>query len=175
MSQSEFLAVLPILLYGFALQDIFEHWRSIFNTRPFLPYIILVLILFEESIYSIYTFWNLVGKLPEFDYWSYFLLCIPPAIFLLAVKVMTPDRGVDPETYLKNSGRASFALLAIYTFSTYFISTGFNHNVSYLDLLITASLLTIAYTKWFNLIYVIAVVQIMLIVSNLMSWELLLV
>ena len=51
MDAAEYLAFLPLLIYGIALADLFSQWKRLFNPKQlYLPYILLTGILTETAI-----------------------------------------------------------------------------------------------------------------------------
>ena len=166
--------MLPLVLYGLAIHDIFEHWRSVFRSKPYVPFVVLVLVLFEASIYSVYQFWNVIQELPNLSYWEYFGVCIPPVLFLLAVKMITPEEGKNPEDYLKEEGRLVFILLGLYAISTYFVATGLYKPVIWVAIAVPIIHFIIAWTRKMELIYLAAIFQLAFILDEIFDWGFLL-
>lgn len=167
MSQSEFLSILPIIFYGLAIAEITEHWRSIFNSKPSAPFILFVVILFEQAIYSVYRFYDVIHQLPDLSYWAYFGACVPPMLLLFTVKALTPDKGQPPEGYMKKNASVIFGLASAYSLSTFLFNTGIDGTAYRISALIPILFAAMAVTKNLKGVYLIAVIQLILIIAEL--------
>ena len=64
MDATEYLAFLPLLIYGIALADLFSQWKRLFNPRLlFIPYLLLTIILTETALYNVFVYAKLLDEL----------------------------------------------------------------------------------------------------------------
>lgn len=129
MAASEYLAFLPLLIYGIALADLFSEWKRFFDPKGlFIPYGIFTVILTEIAAYNIFVFAKLLDQLSGITYYNYITFLIPPFIFLLTVNVYTPDKDADTKSYFLKNMTPFFVLMAIFNASLFLydfeISTG---------------------------------------------------
>ncbi len=104
MEATEYLAFLPLLIYGIALADLFREWKRFLNLKEiFLPYLIVTIILTETALYNVFSFAGLLKNLEGLTYSSYLLYLAPPFLFMLATSFFTPEEDSDTEEYfMKN-------------------------------------------------------------------------
>lgn len=118
MSASEYLAFLPLLIYGIALADLFRQWNRFLNFKQvYLPYLLLTIILTETALYNVFIFEGLLTKLEGLSYANYLLYLLPPFIFLLATIFFTPDEGSDTKEYFIKHLPVFNTLFALYVSS----------------------------------------------------------
>jgi len=123
MATEEYLAFLPLLIYGIALADLFKEWKRLFDFKNvFLPYTLFTILLTELAIYNVFIYLNVVSELGEgdFKYYQYLLSLIPPFLFMLTVNIFTPEKSENTKEYFLKNQPLIFILLASF-FSSHFI------------------------------------------------------
>ena len=77
MEASEYLAFIPLLIYGIALADLLGQWRRFFDRDYFyLPYFLTTLIFTENAIWSVYGYLEVTSHL---WHWIFSVLVVPIA------------------------------------------------------------------------------------------------
>lgn len=104
MDSSEYLAFIPLLIYGLALADLFSEWKRLFDKNQwFFPYLILTIIFTEIGIYNVFIYVKLVNELEGQTYISYLAYLSPPFLFMMTINSFTPDKGsVTKDYFIKN-------------------------------------------------------------------------
>ncbi|MCB0504012.1 MAG: hypothetical protein KDC58_00780 [Cyclobacteriaceae bacterium] len=104
MDSSEYLAFVPLLIYGIALADLFGEWKRLFDkTQWFLPYILLTVVFTEVAVYNVFIYLKLVNQMADLNYINYLVTLLPPFLFMLLVNSFTPDKGdITKDYFLKN-------------------------------------------------------------------------
>ena len=117
MPGQDYFVILPLLLYGLAIADLVNSWRSFFvSQRRYAPYIITSLLLLEISFWNFYQMHEWMGADTFSSYLSYFKILLPPLVFLLVVAVFTPDSDViDIKGYFIKQMPIIFGGLAVFT------------------------------------------------------------
>ncbi len=137
MDVSEYLAFLPMLLYGIALADLFSQWKRLFNPRQlFIPYLLLTIILTETALYNVFVYAELIDELKELNYFGYLLYLIPPFLFMLTVNIFTPDQNSDTKEYFLKQMPVFFTLMALFAGSHFLYD--FDENTATLVIRIAA-------------------------------------
>lgn len=122
MDISEYLAFIPLLLYGIGLADLLSQWKRLFQPSEwYLPYSLLTVIFTESAIYNIFIYHNLIGQFTELSYITYLSFLAPPFLFLLTVSVFTPEEDSNTETYI----RENLSLISLLT--ALFLASHFLH------------------------------------------------
>ena len=157
MNESQHLAFIPLFLYGIAIADVINHWRSYLTRKNFfLPYVLSALMLVEFGIFSIYEYLQLISSLTSNNYGAYLTHLIPPIIFLAMCKVITPDQGVETKQYFMANISLLFSLAALFNLSHFIFDYGTENPYLLLARILSISLfLTLAYTRKIALVYVI--------------------
>ena len=104
MDSSEYLAFVPLLIYGIALADLFGEWKRLFDkTQWFLPYILLTVVFTEVAVYNVFIYLKLVNQMADLNYINYLVTLLPPFLFMLLVNSFTPDKcDITKDYFLKN-------------------------------------------------------------------------
>jgi hypothetical protein len=158
MDITEYLAFLPMLIYGIALADLFGQWKRILRPKKFfLPYIILTIILTETALYNVFVFAGLLEELAGQSYYSYLKYLIPPFLFMISINSFTPDDGSDTEEYFMKNMPLFFTLFALFAASHFLYD--FNEKITILVIRIIGILIIfltgLFRKKWMiNLVYV---------------------
>lgn len=115
MISSDYLAFLPLLIYGIALTELFSQWKRLINLeRMFIPYSLFTIILTEMAIYNVYVYGNLVVQLEGLNYYFYLKYLIPPLLFILTINIFTPDKDSDTKDYFLKKVPIFFTLLSLF-------------------------------------------------------------
>ena len=127
MEASEYLAFLPLLIYGIALADLFNQWKRFFNPKElYIPYLLLTIILTETALYNVFIYAELIDNLVGLSYFSYLSYLIPPFLFMLTANIFTPDQDSDTEEYFLKQMPVFLSLLALFAASHFLYN--FNEN-----------------------------------------------
>ena len=114
MDVTEYLAFVPLLIYGVGLTKLMSDWKRIFDsTQIYLPYTMLSVVLSEVAIYNIFIYIRLIAEFSGQTYLSYLLYLAPPILFYLTANVFTPDEGTDTRSYFLERMRLFFILFAL--------------------------------------------------------------
>ena len=115
MSTSEYLAFLPMLIYGIALADLFRQWSRFINLKQiFFPYLLLTVILTETALYNVFLFAGLLEHLEGLTYANYLVYLVPPFLFLLTTIFFTPGEDADTEEYFMKHMPVFMSLFALF-------------------------------------------------------------
>jgi hypothetical protein len=118
MEATEYLAFLPLLIYGIALADLFREWKRFLNLKEiFLPYLIVTIILTETALYNVFAFAGLLENLAGQSYSSYLLYLAPPFLFMLATSFFTPEKNSDTEEYFMKNMPVFLTFFALFSAS----------------------------------------------------------
>lgn len=164
MDAAEYLAFLPLLIYGIALADLFSQWKRLINPKQlFIPYILLTIILTETAIYNVFIYAKLLDQLEGLSYFSYLSYLIPPFLFMLATSIFTPDADSDTETYFKRQMPLLFTLLSLFVASHFMYD--FDENLASIIGRIIAILviLLIGFTRKIWLFYILSLLWVYLL------------
>ena len=125
METTEYLAFIPLLIYGIALADLLGEWKRLFQPEGwYLPYLLMTLILTESAVYNVFIYASLILQMQGQDYLTYLTFLVPPILFLMSVNSFTPDAGDDTKTYFISKMRIFFLLIAVFSASHFFYSFG---------------------------------------------------
>ena len=159
MDASEYLAFVPLLIYGIGLADLLGEWKRLLDkSQWFLPYALFTIILTEIAVYNIFIYVNLVYQLPGQSYFTYLSFLVPPFLFMLTTNAFTPDQGNNTKEYFLQKMPIIFTLLALFVGSHFFYS--FNEgegHTPYTRVLSIILILVAGYTRKISLIYAIGV------------------
>ncbi len=116
MSQKEYYLILPLLLYGLAISDLVNSWRSFFfSERRYWPHILTSLMLLEAAFWNFFRMNDWMTTNSYESYLSYSRFIITPLAFILVVAVFTPDReNSDIKSYFDSNMRIIFGGLAVF-------------------------------------------------------------
>lgn len=154
MDPAEYLAFLPLLIYGIGITDLLSQWKRFFIKKGQYPlYIVLTVMLIERAIYNVFIYLDLVDTLPEQSYYMYLIFLIPPILFQMVVNVFTPDKGSETNLYFIKNLRLIFVLMAVFT-ASHFLYAFNEHPVSqYVRILFIILSIAVAIFKRNWLIY----------------------
>ena len=157
METTEYLAFVPLLIYGIGLADLLGEWKRLFDPKEwYAPYSIFTIILTEVAVYNIFIYRQLLGQLSGQNYLGYLLFLLPPFLFMLATVSFTPDKESSTRDYFIKQMPVFFSLLALFI-ASHFLFT-FNESVFTLinRIVIIIILLITGFTRKVWLIYIVA-------------------
>jgi len=118
MDTAEYMAFVPLLIFGIALAELLGQWKRLFDLeRLYWPYVLMTLMLTENGVYNVFIYLKLVDKMESLSYFGYLGFLLPPFLFMLTVNAFTPDEGADTETYFKGRLRMFFFLSTLFILS----------------------------------------------------------
>ncbi len=152
MDVGEYMAFIPLLIYGIGLADLLGQWKRFFSPEErYFPYVLFTIILTEVAVYNIFIYIDLVNQLAGQSYLSYLSFLIPPFLFLMVTNIFTPDQGTNTRTYFDERLSLICSIAAIFVASHFFYDLkGLNYIRVIMILLLI--LLAVFRKKW--LIYV---------------------
>ncbi|MCU4157189.1 hypothetical protein J1N10_14475 [Carboxylicivirga sp. A043] len=125
MDATEYLAFLPLLIYGIALADLFGEWKRLLEPKGvFVPYILFTIILTETAVYNVFAYAELVSNLKGLQYYDYLIKLVPPFLFMLTVNAFTPEKGDDTKAYFISQMRNFMIMLAAFMATHFFYDFG---------------------------------------------------
>ena len=91
MSSAEYLAFIPLLLYGLGISEILQKWKRYILPKYFyLPYVLLALALLESGIYAVWEYLQIIPLLSDSNYFQYLAHLLPPLLYFFMCMVLTP-------------------------------------------------------------------------------------
>ncbi len=167
MDVTEYLAFLPMLIYGIALADLFGQWKRFLKPKQiFLPYLILTVILTETALYNVFVFAGLLDELAGQTYFNYLKYLIPPFLFMLTTNSFTPDRESETEEYFMKNMPIFFTLFALFGASHFLYD--FNEKIIILVFRIIAILIILLMgllrKKW--MVYIVCLMWIFMLIAR---------
>lgn len=156
MQPSEYLAFIPLLIYGLALADLLGQWRRFFERDYFyLPYFITTLIFTEVAIWNVFIYLVVTEMLAGIGYFQYWLYLSQPMLFLITVAALTPEpENKETEVYFKQRMPIVFGLMALYIGSHLFTSVGSTPALNVVRVITVLLLVSIAASRKVWLVYV---------------------
>ncbi len=156
MQPSEYLAFIPLLIYGLALADLLGQWRRFFEKDYFyLPYFLVTLIFTEIAIWNVFIYLGVTQQLAGIGYFQYWLYLSQPMLFLITVAALTPEtENKETEKYFKKRIPIVFGLMALYIGSHLFSNVGSTPALNVVRVITVVLLLIIATTRRVWLVYV---------------------
>ena len=158
MDASEYLAFVPLLLYGMALADLLGQWRRFFEKKYlYWPYFLTTVIFTELAIRNVFFYLEVVQKLDGISYFHYWLELTQPVIFLMVVSALTPDSAEsDTKDYFEKRITTVFALFAAFIASHFLPAYGVTITMDFARVAAIVTCVSIAITRRAELIYVLA-------------------
>lgn len=154
MDPAEYLAFLPLLIYGIGITDLLSQWKRFFIKKGQYPlYIVLTVMLIERAVYNVFIYLDLVDTLPEQSYYKYLIFLIPPFLFQMVVNVFTPDKGSETRLYFITNLRLIFVLMALFTVSHFLYNFNEHPFSQYVRILVIIVSIAIAIFRKNWLIY----------------------
>jgi hypothetical protein len=168
MDPGEYLAFIPLLIYGIALAELLVQWRRFFDKDQFyLPYFLTTIVFTEAAIWNVYNYLEVVAGLEGVLYHQYWGYLIQPMIFLLIVSALTPEPdSKDTEAYFKARMPVVFGLMAVFIFVHLFAGFGTTVELTVARGIAIALCIAIAVTRNVWLVYVMVVVWLLGLVER---------
>lgn len=114
MSQDEFFAFMPLLIYGIAVSELIMHWRDYLKSkRRYWPHLVTGILLLELAFSNFYYLYDKLEFL-FVDYISFLARLSAPLLFLLTVSVYTPEDNKDIKVYFHEKLPLIFGLLGTF-------------------------------------------------------------
>ena len=156
MDTSEYLAFVPLLLYGIALADLLGQWRRFFEKKYlYWPYFLTTVMFTELAIRNVFLYIAVVRELDGIRYFHYWMELTQPMIFLMAVSALTPDSADrDTKDYFEKRITIVFALLAVFIASHFLPAYGVTVTMNYARVAAVVICVSIAVTRKVWLVYV---------------------
>ncbi|MGA9540537.1 MAG: hypothetical protein WBQ77_05755 [Methyloceanibacter sp.] len=156
MEASEYLAFLPLLIYGIALADLLSQWRRFFDRDYFyLPYFLATLLFTENAIWSVYGYLEVTSHLDGIGYFQYWAYLLQPMLFLVIVSALTPDpENKDTEAYFIKRMPVVFGMMAVYIGSHFIADYGEMSSLNVARVLAILLCIVMAVSKRAWLVYV---------------------
>ena len=118
MDPAEYLAFIPLLIYGIGISDLLSQWKRFFKRDDQdVLYIIITVMLIEIAIYNVFIYLDVVYAMPQHSYLRYLSFLVPPILFQMLVNVFTPDDGSKTRAYFERNMRLIFSLWALFVAS----------------------------------------------------------
>ena len=155
MSTSEYLAFIPLLIYGLGLTNLLGEWKRIFVWNEiFLPYTFMTLFLTEIGVYNVFIYQRMLAKLEGLSYINYLLFLVIPVLYYLATLVFTPEQGDNTREHFIKRMPLFYTLVALLTASNfiYGLDKSMYVNISRIIFLVVVALC--GFTKKIWLTYV---------------------
>lgn len=167
MDPAEYLAIVPLLIYGIGITELLGQWKRFFNKEGRFPlYIIYTIILTEVAVYNVVIYIDLVNVIPQQSYFTYLLNLLPPILFLMVVNIFTPDEGSQTEEYFNKNIRLIFVLIALFAASHFLYEFDEQQGQTYFRIVFMVLLMAIAIFKKQWLMYLVAVLWVASLVNK---------
>lgn len=155
MDASEYLAFIPLLIYGISLSELLGQWKRLLERSEFyLPYFITTLILTETGIYNVFIYLKVVGDLPNNNYFTYLSYLATPVLFMLTTNAFTPEKGVNTKEYFNDKKKIVFTLFAVFALSHFLYSFSEPTMVVTLRIISVVVILLIGWTERMVIFYI---------------------
>ena len=154
MDPAEYLAFIPLLIYGIGISDLLSQWKRFFTKEDQdALYVIITVMLIEVAIYNVFIYLNLVDDMPRHSYIRYLSFLVPPILFQMLVNVFTPDEGSKTREYFEQNMRLIFFLWAFFVASHFFYGFNDNYTFQYIRIGFIILLLAVVFFRKKWLIY----------------------
>ena len=156
MEASEYLAFIPLLIYGIALADLLGQWRRFFDRNYFyLPYFLTTLLFTENAIWSVYGYLEVTSHLDGIGYFQYWSYLLQPMLFLVIVSALTPEPECkDTEAYFIKRMPVVFGMMAVYIGSHFIANYGVMSSINVARFLAIVLCIVMAVSRRAWLVYV---------------------
>ncbi len=156
MDTSEYLAFVPLLLYGMGLTALLGQWRRFFEKKYlYWPYFLTTVMLTELAIRNVFLYLEIVRKLDGIRYFHYWLELTQPMLFLMAVSALTPDSAESStKDYFNKRITIVFALFAVFISTHFLPEYGVTVTMDYARVAAVVICVSIAVTRRAWLVYV---------------------
>ena len=155
MDPAEYLAFIPLLIYGIGISDLLSQWKRFFTKKDQdALYVVITVMLIEVAIYNVFIYLDLVDDMPRHSYIRYLSFLIPPILFQVLVNVFTPDEGSKTRVYFNNNMSLIFSLWALFVASHFIYSFKENYVSDYIRFGFIVILLAVAIFRKYWIIYI---------------------
>jgi len=114
MDATQYLAFVPLLIYGLGLTALMSDWKRLFDVNQiYLPYTLLSLVITEMAVYNVFIYIQVIEEFKEQSYLSYLSFLLSPFLFFMAAQVFTPDAGVNTKKYFTKRMPLFYSLFAL--------------------------------------------------------------
>lgn len=114
MDATQYLAFVPLLIYGLGLTALLADWKRFFDPKEiYLPYTLLSLVITEVAVYNVFIYIQLIERFHEQSYLSYLSFLVPPFLFYMSAQVFTPDPGTNTKEYFVKRMPLFYSLFAL--------------------------------------------------------------
>jgi uncharacterized membrane protein len=118
MDATQYLAFIPLLIYGLGLTTLMSDWKRHFDLKHiYWPYTLLSMVITEVAVYNVFIYIQLIAKFKEQTYLTYLSYLISPFLFYLSAQVFTPDPGINTKEYFVKRMPLFSSLFALLTAS----------------------------------------------------------
>ena len=167
MDVSEYLAFVPLLLYGIGLADLMSEWKRLLSPSSwYLPYSLFTIILTETALYNVFIYIQLIDQLPGQSYFSYLTFLLPPFLFLLTTYTFTPEKDSETKKYFIEQMPVFFTLLSLFVASHFLYQFEEPSVMDVSRVVIIVCLIAAGYFRKVWFVYVIAVLWVALFFSK---------
>jgi hypothetical protein len=114
MDATQYLAFLPLLIYGLGLTALMSDWKRHFGLKEiYLPYTMLSIVITEVAVYNVFIYIQLIEKFQYQSYLSYLSYLVSPFLFFMSAQVFTPDPGTVTKEYFVKRMPLFYSLFAL--------------------------------------------------------------
>lgn len=154
MDPAEYLAFIPLLIYGIGISELLSQWRRFFERKDQdALYIITTVMLIEVAIYNVFIYLDLVDDMPRHSYIRYLSFLVPPILFQMLANVFTPDEGDNTRDYFNRNMRLIFTMWALFVASHFIYTFNENYASHYLRIVFVIILVAVALFRKTWIIY----------------------
>jgi hypothetical protein len=154
MHTQDYLAFIPLLLYGIGLADLLAEWKRMFDPKSlFVPYILVTIMLTETAVFNVFSYLNIVNAMENIGYMQYLWYLVSPFLFLVTVNSFTPEKEADTKEYFQSRMPIFMSLVAAFV-GSHFLYGGEFDRLGVARLIFIALFIAIAYFKKLWMIYV---------------------
>ena len=160
MEASEYLAFVPLLVYGIALSELLGQWRRFLDRDLFyLPHFMTTVVFTELAVWNVYGYLSVVQELEGVSYRQYCGYLLQPMLFLLTVSALTPEADTDDtRAYFDERFPLVYLLMAGFIASHFLTDADALRSIVSARSVATALLVCVALTRRVEIIYALAVV-----------------
>lgn len=114
MDATQYLAFVPLLIYGLGLTTLMSDWKRFLDPNQiYLPYTLLSLVVTEVAVYNVFIYIQLIAEFHEQSYLSYLSFLVAPFLFFMGAQVFTPDHGANTKEYFLKRMSLFYTLFAL--------------------------------------------------------------
>lgn len=156
MHTIEYLAFIPLLMFGLGLADLMSQWRRLFDPLEwYLPYTVFTIILTEMAVYNVFIYYNLLVQLPGQSYFTYLSYLLPPFLFILTTSAFTPEKEANTKDHFIKRMPIFLTLLGALILSHFIFKYDESIFIQIARLVVVVILIIIGFTRKIWLVYII--------------------